>query len=446
MSIDKNTGPGGIGASYGQRTTLVSRDYDVDKTYGDTFKPGGDGSIDGVDAASYRFREAGGVVAAYYYGEWTTPGVSYRPSPWGALQPYADRLPVLAQKISAGVYGMGGDDAAAVLWEQEQALAAGVDVFVHNVYWFDPDGGTNYRNMCHASLDQHAVCPTDHKFCIQYSNHGVSPVSTPAQFNAMIEYWFQFINGAPGKYWKINGKPVIYIYDTQEFQRMASVVFSLANTQVAMTQALASMKAHAAVFGIPGLFIVSQSASDSPYWIGNKYGHIGAIDASGLDAATRYNRLWTYTDRWQTIEGVGADYDTRFPQPLTSFDQLAEVYRNADNWIVNESGSELPFFVPAICGWDRRPWKEDGSHGLDAVSSEDNCAASPEQWLQHLRTQRGFAMSGTRGATGVPPVVNMYAWNEYGEGGFLCPSRRYGWDLVRKVREVFGDSPLKPEV
>jgi hypothetical protein len=223
---------------------------------------------------------------------------------------------------------------------------------------------------------------------------------------------------------------------------MTSVVFGLPNTQAAMTQALASMKAHASVFGIPGLFVVSQSGSDNPYWIGNKAGHIGQIDASGLDAATRYNRLWTYTDRWQTPEGVGADYDTRFPQPLTGYDQLIEVYRNADNWIVNESGSLLPWFVPVISGWDRRPWKEDPSHGLDGVSSDDNCAANAAQFLRHLRIQRDFAVSGSRGYPGIPPVINMYAWNEYGEGGFIAPSRRYGWTLLDQVRRTFGPSAL----
>lgn len=78
-----------------------------------------------VDQEALAFRKAGGVVAAFYYGEWRTPGTSYNLNPWDSLQPYSDRLPVISQKISAGVYGLPADNAAAVEWEQRQALSSG---------------------------------------------------------------------------------------------------------------------------------------------------------------------------------------------------------------------------------------------------------------------------------------------------------------------------------
>lgn len=43
MSIDSSAGPGGIGASYGRRTTISARKYNTEVVYGDTFREGGDG-------------------------------------------------------------------------------------------------------------------------------------------------------------------------------------------------------------------------------------------------------------------------------------------------------------------------------------------------------------------------------------------------------------------
>ncbi len=387
-----------------------------------------------VDQEARAFRKAGGIVAAFYYGEWTTPGTSYNPNPWDCMQPYADRLPVISQKISAGVYGLPADNAAAVEWEQRQAIEAGVDVFIHNAYWIKDPAMAPPANICHANLALHAACPTPQKFAVQWSNHETW-ITTIAEFNAAIDYMLGWAKNYPAKYWQINGLPVFYIWSMDNLKTVAQAVFAEPEWIVALEKAVTQIKARAVALGLPGVFLVSCAGNDHPLWTGRAYGFVGVNERIGCGAQTVYNRHSAYTERTQNQWGGDAVWATRYPQALSVYDQLTEVYRIADDWILNGSGSQLPVFASAICGWDRRPWAEKAGQ---TAQPEDNCAASPEQWLEHLRQQRAFAMAGTRSKPGVPPVVNAYAWNEYGEGGFLCPSRRYGWQLLDQVKRTFG--------
>jgi hypothetical protein len=39
---------------------------------------------------------------------------------------------------------------------------------------------------------------------------------------------------------------------------------------------------------------------------------------------------------------------------------------------------------------------------------------------------------------GYQPAFNIYAWNEFGEGGILAPTRGEGYMKLKAIAEVFG--------
>ena len=39
---------------------------------------------------------------------------------------------------------------------------------------------------------------------------------------------------------------------------------------------------------------------------------------------------------------------------------------------------------------------------------------------------------------GVQPAVNIYAWNEYGEGGIMAPTQGDGYMKLETIAKVFG--------
>ena len=43
------------------------------------------------------------------------------------------------------------------------------------------------------------------------------------------------------------------------------------------------------------------------------------------------------------------------------------------------------------------------------------------------------------------PVFTLYAWNEFGEGGFVAPTHGGGCMKLEAVREVFGIRPSSTE-
>lgn len=388
-----------------------------------------------VDPEAQAFRKAGGVVAAYYYGEWSTPGPAYNPTPWAALQPYSGRLPLASRKIANGVYGLPADDANAVAWEQRAAKAAGVDVFIHNTYWLKPsEDDPEPINIAEASLQAHADCPEALPFAVMWENSS-TVLNTPAELSTCLAYMLSWAKLYAPKYWHIQGKPVLYIYSVQDLMNTGKLVFDTSDGTLAASLMVQAIRQAADDLDLPGVYLVSGSGFDHPFWTGRAFGYVGFNEALGFDAQTVYNRFYANRDQEQTSWGGDAPWDARWPQQLSSYEQFTALYKLADDWCIYESGAQISVHAPAICGWDRRPWLERDGH---TAQPEDYCAATEEQWLEHLRQQRATALAGTRGKPGIPPVVNIYAWNEYGEGGYLCPSNNYGYGMLRQVRQAFG--------
>jgi hypothetical protein len=68
-----------------------------------------------------------------------------------------------------------------------------------------------------------------------------------------------------------------------------------------------------------------------------------------------------------------------------------------------------------------------------------------ELWTAELRRLRddlarlpnlGFPLPGGKRQT----AFTLYAWNEFGEGGFIAPTRGEGQSKLEAIREVFGRS------
>lgn len=388
-----------------------------------------------VDQEALEFRKAGGVVAAFYYGEWATPGPVYNPTPWVAIQPYSGRLPLASRKIASGVYGLPADDAKAVAWEQRAAKGAGIDVFVHSTYWMKPSiEDPAPFNITDAALQAHADCPEAMTFAVMWEN-SATPLTTLPEFVTCLTYMLSWAKDYPQNYWHINGKPVLYIYNIEKLMNDGKALFSTEDGQLAASLMVQAVRQIADDLSLPGLYLVSASGYDHPFWTGRADGYVGLNEYIGFDAQTRYNIFYANRGQVQNASGGDVDWDARWPLPLSSYDQFTTLYKMSHDWCIQDSNAQITVQAAAICGWDKRPWLERAEQQL---GPEDYCAATEEQWLAHLRQQRAVAIAGTRSKPGIPPVVDMYAWNEYGEGGYLCPSRDYGYGLLRQVQQAFG--------
>eukprot|EP00041_Stephanoeca_diplocostata_P023327 m.571176 g.571176 ORF g.571176 m.571176 type:complete len:112 (-) comp22265_c1_seq42:266-601(-) len=88
-----------------------------------------------------------------------------------------------------------------------------------------------------------------------------------------------------------------------------------------------------------------------------------------------------------------------------------------------------------IAGFDPRPWEE---------HSPSFATPSAAEWEEALRQAKAaaeanlFGFPVTQGGHHtVIPAVTIYAWNEFGEGGILAPTRGQGTMLLDTVAKVF---------
>jgi hypothetical protein len=123
------------------------------------------------------------------------------------------------------------------------------------------------------------------------------------------------------------------------------------------------------------------------------------------------------------------------PPPQDKLYPYEDLLRYAEQgWDRYARQSPKPYvpYVPA--GWDPRPWKD------PRPSFE---FPNREQWLGALRRVKSALDSYPN--LGVPlgngqrqKMLLIYAWNEFGEGGIVAPTRGDGDMKLRAINSVFG--------
>jgi Glycosyltransferase WbsX len=342
----------------------------------------------------------------------------------------------LAQMDESRVFGLPSDAQWAVDWEINTAYAHGIDIFVHNLYWNSAEAGaTNGANHQRYSLDLHAqsTAEPNMQFAIQWSNHdATSTISTTAQFQGLLQELNRYF--ANGRYWKINGKPVVYIFSAEKLRDHTAALFGITSSPDSLKRFVDEANNYLANLvgsNAPnGVYWISQGGNDHPYWTGRAQGWVGANEYAGFSAGTAYNFFSANTNQVQTASG--GTVGELWPVKLSTFSQLAEVYRRRAEWVINQSGSQLAYHAPVIAGWDKRPW---WTNGLSSIESRDQCAPTPQEFHRHVSESVEYSVMSAK-ILGHTPVINICAWNEYGEGSYICPTRRYGWDLLEAINRT----------
>jgi hypothetical protein len=148
--------------------------------------------------------------------------------------------------------------------------------------------------------------------------------------------------------------------------------------------------------------------------------------ASGAEsvaaAAEPYDFLTTYMD-------MPGPPKVEKPYPYSLLLGLAE-----QAWKTYGEKSPRPYVPYVPIGWDPRPWK-------DPRPSFD--LPKPEEWQSALRkVKEALDKSPNLGLRATlaqrQKMLLIYAWNEFGEGGIVAPTRGEGTMKLEAIRQVFG--------
>lgn len=346
-------------------------------------------------------------IVVAYFGGWKDPPDApwYLPSPWGyppgiVMGDYPERHPL---------YGTVDEDNQDVINHHlELAESAGITVFAVN--WYRDD----YLSYAATRM---AAAPADLapsvKWCVQWSNH----YDDDQTFAFPKSYLFEGVRRAAlrmngSRYWLKDSKPVFILFSDEHLD---NVIATALGQPLTYAPSLAERNALVADIrnivgnvldgdtsgGISGS-TVSASANPGPYLV------LMTADATwttaiGIDATTRYNF------NVGTIGGVSRYAHT--------YEELHYVGQTTNRqMLLNATAAGKPTWPVLASGWSRLPWG-----GTESDPLADNCLPETHEWRRHLVSGRILASHPRADST-----VFIYAWNEFGEGGWIQPTPAIG--------------------
>jgi hypothetical protein len=310
------------------------------------------------------------------------------------------------------------DESAPRAMERKIDAAAdhGINVFIFDWYWYEnqpflEDALT--RGFLRAKNNDQI------RFFIMWANHDATTlwdlershrleviwpgsVDRPAFDRAttrLIERFF----GHPS-YYKIEGRPVLSIYD------IGTLLRGLGGLK-ASRNAIDSLRAKVRAAGFPDLHLqailwgaIPRSPSMVP---GNRsQTQDNTIRALGIDSLTNY--------QWCHYVRPHGQYKDWAEQAVSAWDSWAKEF-------------SVPFYPHVSVGWDTNPrfkyFKEDLVTG-----------GGPELFGEYLQRAMGFVDSHRLS----PPLITVNSWNEWSEGSYLEPDTVYGMRYLEAVRDAIG--------
>ena len=328
-------------------------------------------------------------------------GVSYFAGWWEALpnkwhdqtgkdwrQEYPERIPLLGEYNTQETM-------------DKEIIAAsehGVDFFAI-LWYYQPDGverEPNAHNL-ERGITNFVNSPEAHrmKFMIEFCNHPPYDVESDADWEVCIAKWLIWMQHP--SYLRIDDRPVFKIHGFHHF----------------MVQA--GMDAEKAQKRLQRLRDTVRDAGLGELMLGcGVMGHEAIPD--GHPAMKLFDFTGTYMDLPQ-LEQRPEDY------PYSELDAFAEKAREVHS-------KDAILWMPYLpSGWSPRPWPD--KRAYFAMPDKD-------AWRNALQSMKeSFNKSSPLGLPG-QPAFTIYAWNEFGEGGIVAPTRGDGYMKLETIAEVFG--------
>ncbi len=303
---------------------------------------------------------------------------------WEYVVPFAER-----RKPYLGWYDEGNPEVAD--WEIKWQVEHGIDFELY--CWYRPNDAVNHPIK--EGVLEHGIreglfnARYSHlkKFAIMYTNQGAGITNNEDWREHIVPYWIEYFFKDP-RYLKIDGKPVLSIYDPASFLRDFEGVDGGKKATDLLREACAAA-------GFPGVIILME--------LRTAQGDImSQMKAMGID--------YCYAYTWGT----------------------GDVSRQRQNNLAQREAADDTGFrmLPSISmGWQTAPW--DG--GKDPGNAWAK-AADYQNLAQWARDE--FMPTFPEDSLG-RKLLLLANWNEFGEGHFLMPSNLNGFGYLDALRDVF---------
>ncbi len=303
--------------------------------------------------------------------------------------------------------------------EIEAAVDHGVNVFIYDWYWYD---NRPFLENCLNDGFLKAKNRSKMKFYLMWANHDVSygwdrriseadsetviwkGTVTSEQFRFIGKRWLEKYFTLP-EYYTIGNKPVISIYDLQNF------IDSFGSIEATKTQ-MDWLNEEAKAYGFDGIHF--------------QYIKFGMIQANltGFDGGQRiYNS--SQIVNLLPFSSVTHYQFVHFADMNRDYTEIMEDVRK--EWAEIAEDFTIPYHPHVSIGWDNTPRYR--SHTDNVVKNNP-----PEAFEAALVEARALAEKTDAG------LVTINSWNEWTETSYLQPDDLYGYGYLQAVKKVFKDN------
>jgi hypothetical protein len=331
------------------------------------------------------------LVGVYYFAGWwrDTPN-KYFTAGHDWREDYPGRIPVLGQY----------NEQKTMDREIIAASSNGVDFF--QILWY-PNGGSLNEGVRTFMASPNAGRM---KFTIEYVNHPPFDLPTDEAWEAACREWCAAMKHP--SYLRVGGRPVFKVHGAEFFLQQNG------NDPKRVAARLDTLRRIAKEAGLPNPLIS---------------GGVGAGGVAGEKVAGPYDFLATYMEMPNLPQRDE-------PYPYEDLIKYAE-----DGWArYGKAGKPYVPYVPS--GWDPRPWKDPRPSFMMPTRDQWNDAlmrvkSALDKYPTLGIPVKGGPATGSRERRDRQKAILIYAWNEFGEGGIVAPTKGEGTMKLDVIREVF---------
>lgn len=308
------------------------------------------------------------VVGAYYFDGWAGKHRLADTEAWAREAPTHLSKRMLEEFPEREPIWGWRDDRQEIV-EQQIDLAAdhGIAFFAFCWYWhptqqqIDEDPKHTGLNLFLKARNKDRM-----KYCLLVANHEGFLIGNAENWTRAAERWMPYLTDK--RYVTVDGKPLVIIFNPADGHG----------------EGLAALQAAAQKAGLPGVSVAACGRGDPKL---------------GYTLQTHYNIIPGYADGAQEHP----------------YAELVAAHQKA--W----SGSQEQSYIPEVtAGWDKRPWE--GPQGLNQKPGYYFPDRTPAAFGRFVQSAIDW-MDRHPEQTTKERLVLIYAWNEFGEGGYIAPTK-----------------------
>lgn len=309
-------------------------------------------------------------------------------------------------------------DNSVVIEQMQMAKKYNVDGFVYYHYWFNEDG---YKILEKPAEKMLLIDPEKRiEFCFAWANEswrktwhdgiGESELLIEQKYGTEkdwlnhVNYLLPFFNDE--KYIKVNGYPMLLIYKPENipnYNRMTAFM----NKQVVKN-------------GFKGIHIVRMMTDRRAAKVKLKCDAFVNFEPSytlsaGIDVI--FKKVWRLKNflYWKFSK---FEWITKYFYNIINYNAF---YKTIEERRCNKNNSKKQYYG-VFKDWDNSPRKGKRGTIFEGVS--------PECFKYHLKKAYVQALTDDCG------FIFCFAWNEWGEGGYLEPDKKFGYSYLEVIRDV----------